>query len=618
MAVKIVNYYLAEPYHPTYYIFLYNGQHTRTERPTRPFQIFRADTWPEAKNFAAAFVSKATDQWMGVSSLSPKGGKMTIEVAHVDYWKEGDQVFYEESRLPADVVKSMSEAITHEPIANETDPAVRKRIEAARKAISNLKPGQSYIDVVRQQQDTEFAARSKKRTEELFKHGQHNPEQGKLYPEEEEKRLREEEEQPFRRRSRQPDLDEYGEERAHEKEGESLLPCTHCGKLTLGRCTACRKPVCEKCWHISKDYHDERGEPARFVTTLEAHEKEPTLADPRGYFPFRNWVINHKMPEADSMLLNEALDDAKVAGKDLTYEEAKDKVKNSLETSDKPWSQISQSIDWNTITMEEEQRHQVSEAAEIVKAALEAGIIQAKDVGLYRKNPASMSVEEKRAFQKQIEDLERQLQEARKPPPSQYGTGKPSIRSAPLNYTQDQIDLLYNYFQTQLERSLKRSPSAPELNRFDEFINRIQRVKPAIKFDRLKGQVEDIAMALAALARGASIPRKTESQRLRDLLEKMLISELTPEEEDEVSKLEGTLEDAEHMPLGLMEPDRPRPHIRVIAESGPEKYLLGRPLAMDQPGPYPRELMRTWEMENAQINKENFEKKGYVIRIEEF
>jgi hypothetical protein len=46
-----------------------------------------------------------------------------------------------------------------------------------------------------------------------------------------------------------------------------IIPkCSHCGKLTLGRCSVCNKPVCEKCWHISRNYHVKRGhKPKRFI-----------------------------------------------------------------------------------------------------------------------------------------------------------------------------------------------------------------------------------------------------------------------------------------------------------------------------------------------------------------
>jgi predicted DsbA family dithiol-disulfide isomerase len=34
-----------------------------------------------------------------------------------------------------------------------------------------------------------------------------------------------------------------------------LARCTHCPKRTAGRCSVCRKPVCRRCWHISRDFH---------------------------------------------------------------------------------------------------------------------------------------------------------------------------------------------------------------------------------------------------------------------------------------------------------------------------------------------------------------------------
>ena len=84
-------------------------------------------------------------------------------------------------------------------------------------------------------------------------------------------------------------------------------------------------------------------------------------------------------------------------------------------------------------------------------------------------------------------------------------------------------------------------------------------------------------------------------------------------------KLEGTLESEsdENLGLGLTEPIYERPHIRLIADRGPEgaRYFLGTPLHRGED--FPREVMRVQDMANAEINKANLEKKGYVIRIEE-
>jgi hypothetical protein len=34
-----------------------------------------------------------------------------------------------------------------------------------------------------------------------------------------------------------------------------LRKCHHCNKLTSGRCSVCRRPVCSRCWHISREFH---------------------------------------------------------------------------------------------------------------------------------------------------------------------------------------------------------------------------------------------------------------------------------------------------------------------------------------------------------------------------
>jgi hypothetical protein len=142
---------------------------------------------------------------------------------------------------------------------------------------------------------------------------------------------------------------------------------------------------------------------------------------------FRLWAEKYKLSEADSLILQDALNEARQEGKDLTLGEAIDKVKgaSSVEegTGYPPWSTISEMIDWNRITGEEALRGQALEAGEVVKAALDQGLISPRDIGLYRR-PTSpptpkLTSKARESFERQLTEyearvkrLEQQLKEA--------------------------------------------------------------------------------------------------------------------------------------------------------------------------------------------------------------
>ncbi len=127
---------------------------------------------------------------------------------------------------------------------------------------------------------------------------------------------------------------------------------------------------------------------------------------------FRLWAEKYKLSEADSLILQDALNEARKEGKDLTLGEAIDKVKgaSSIEegAGNPPWSTISEMIDWNRITGEEALRGQALEAGEVVKAALEQGLISPRDIGLYRRPPSPLT---QKLTSKARESFERQLSE---------------------------------------------------------------------------------------------------------------------------------------------------------------------------------------------------------------
>jgi ribosomal protein S27AE len=85
------------------------------------------------------------------------------------------------------------------------------------------------------------------------------------------------------------DLESQSENALQEDKGK---PCTHCGRLTKGSCTACKKPVCEECWPISRDYHKERNEPAEFVKG-EEYPVSDQRADKENPFAKSPMVFRH-------------------------------------------------------------------------------------------------------------------------------------------------------------------------------------------------------------------------------------------------------------------------------------------------------------------------------------
>ena len=145
------------------------------------------------------------------------------------------------------------------------------------------------------------------------------------------------------------------------------------------------------------------------------------------YRAFRLWAEKYKLSEADSLILQDALNEARQEGKDLTLGEAIDKVKLASSVDEgagnPPWSTISEMIDWNRITGEETLRGQALEAGEVVKAALEQGLISPRDIGLYRRPPSpptqKLTSKARGSFERQLQEyedrvkrLEQQLKEA--------------------------------------------------------------------------------------------------------------------------------------------------------------------------------------------------------------
>lgn len=150
---------------------------------------------------------------------------------------------------------------------------------------------------------------------------------------------------------------------------------------------------------------------------------EETIRNPIVFENLKRWVQKHKQPTADTMLLEAALEELRRAAPDLTYNEVLDRIELARDQQDEPYTTISKGIDWYSVWEEKEREKQAHEAAEIVKAALEAGIVKPRDIGLYQRPPPGLSLKDKKEYErrleeyeKRIEELKRMLEEAKKPP----------------------------------------------------------------------------------------------------------------------------------------------------------------------------------------------------------
>lgn len=160
-----------------------------------------------------------------------------------------------------------------------------------------------------------------------------------------------------------------------------------------------------------------------------------TLRNAIVFAAFERWVFNHKLPEYDSRLLAGALEEVKAGKKgesDVTLEGAIDRVKGAQNADEHPWIDVSQGIDWEQVRQEDELRGRAYDSAEVVKAALEAGLISPKDVELYRRPPSLLSRSEKANLQRRIEELEdklKALEEKKRTEVEQPPTGTPLERT---------------------------------------------------------------------------------------------------------------------------------------------------------------------------------------------
>jgi len=143
-----------------------------------------------------------------------------------------------------------------------------------------------------------------------------------------------------------------------------------------------------------------------------------TLSNPIVFEAFRNWVYKHKSPEADSMVLEGYLNEARKAGADLTYQEALAKVREAQTKEDVPWSNIASAIDWFSILQEEEQKRAIEEAANVIKEALSSGLIEPSEVGLYTRPPRPtgerLPSRAREQYERRLKEYEERIQQLQK------------------------------------------------------------------------------------------------------------------------------------------------------------------------------------------------------------
>ena len=140
--------------------------------------------------------------------------------------------------------------------------------------------------------------------------------------------------------------------------------------------------------------------------------RKDTISNPIIWGHFANWARRHFKPEGDNVELETALQEARTEGSDLTLSEAIRKVMSASGTQDKPWITIQENINTQSVVAEQVMEEDALKGAEIVKQALEQGIIQPKDVGLYRKPPSELKPEDLKRLKAKIAILESELEKA--------------------------------------------------------------------------------------------------------------------------------------------------------------------------------------------------------------
>lgn len=536
MAIVPSEYYVADVDVPSFFIFIYNMVRPATPEPYEANQILKAESWSEAQKFARAFLSVARSQHVVLSALSPREpGGYSSETNRETYWREGDRINVETQRLPAEALKMLSKGKLG--IAREEDPETQYRLREITKMMNSARPGESFIDVLNKRFEADLAKNARAKTETLWKYGNFDPNQDRLIP------LKEvivEEPRKSVRKGEQTDLGAY----------ERDIP--------KGRDTIGGSKITEQA----------------FVRWLQQVTGE-----------------NFGLIDLKSVLENYA---------DFGINSAKDRA-----TSDP--------LIAPHLTQESRQIEGLEEnplytgLKETIEMARSAGVddrqilAELKKMGFDLERPTSEGLQrakkEVEQLTKEKEELERKLEETRHPPVP--GAKPPRPKTLPGPISPEEANLLYNTFASIITRRVKREPFPTEISKFDELVDTMQKVKPPLKFVQQRIQVENLARQLATVASAGRIVVSWGKARIAELLDAMLSRELSPNEKDELARLQAgeeltTTEVIEYEP----------PSIFIIADSGPWKVQ------------YPMKLGGYWRREDAEVNLANWQAHGFKARIE--
>lgn len=182
-SVKETHEFVPDPKKPTYYVFVWGVPHSTTN-PSRPQQIFRADTWLEAQSFARVFASLTMLQYATATALAPEipdeMGGHGEKLARENYWQQTKgNVTFDRYTMPVSRVEQLQEEFP-QGAAYETDPA--ERMKKAKEMMKKASPGDTLADVLAREWDRERQEKSLKTVQGLFRHGDLSKKQGRLTP----------------------------------------------------------------------------------------------------------------------------------------------------------------------------------------------------------------------------------------------------------------------------------------------------------------------------------------------------------------------------------------------------------------------------------------------------
>ena len=233
---------------------------------------------------------------------------------------------------------------------------------------------------------------------------------------------------------------------------------------------------------------------------------------------------------------------------------------------------------------------------EDIEALREAGVpdIQISNalrrVGLNLERPSSAGLS---AARKELAEMKQEIERMKQKQET------PSRTKKLQRFSEHDIDLFYNAFALPFSMApLRREPNAREMQRFDELLDSVQ--SSSLPLNSEIAQFKDLGRSLSNLAKGLrqgseSMRVRFGQQRKQELLDRELSGEpLTPEEREEL---------AESLPEEEIEYQKP--DIRIVAQSGPMKV------------DYPYVLGSYWTRNVAELNADNFRKKGFTLKIEE-